>query len=408
MKSEYSYDAWGRLRNPATQVPYTAGNEPALFLGRGYTGHEHLCSFGGFGGGSFGLINMNARLYDPALGRFLSPDPYVQMPDFSQNFNRYSYCWNNPLRYTDSTGEFITWSIGKRGFSIGINFTPIGIPLGFGINVGWSDGGSIGVYGEVGYRVGGTGLGAGATISQSLDYGFGTNNWSTTTGIGAYGSLGMFNAGANGSYTYNMKSGQGGFGWGVSAGINLFGTEAFGLGLNVGYGSGGWDFGLGGYYNPYAWRDNPTYEPDKWNEADKVDYNNCYSYALDDIDNGNFHGLQPGDAGGYPITSYSDINLEYVLQASISDGRIKRPNLWNKLGFGKKGYYEVYLVIDQGKDYHWYRQDKGGTWSHKPGRTPVINVDASGRFISNPVRANHNYGYVNYNNGGIKLWVRRR
>ena len=34
--------------------------------------------------------------------------------------------------------------------------------------------------------------------------------------------------------------------------------------------------------------------------------------------------------------------------------------------------------------------------------------DAAGRFISNPVRVNHNYGYVNYNNGGIKLCVRRR
>jgi RHS repeat-associated protein len=54
----------------------------------------------------FGLINMNARLYDPALGRFLSPDPYVQAPDFSQSFNRYSYCLNNPLKYTDESGEY--------------------------------------------------------------------------------------------------------------------------------------------------------------------------------------------------------------------------------------------------------------------------------------------------------------
>ena len=53
---------------------------------------------------------MNARLYDPALGRFLSPDPYVQEMDFSQNFNRYSYCLNNPLRYTDPSGEkFLRW-----------------------------------------------------------------------------------------------------------------------------------------------------------------------------------------------------------------------------------------------------------------------------------------------------------
>ena len=50
---------------------------------------------------------MNGRMYDPILGRFLSPDPYVQAPDMSQNFNRYSYCLNNPLIYTDPSGEFI-------------------------------------------------------------------------------------------------------------------------------------------------------------------------------------------------------------------------------------------------------------------------------------------------------------
>ena len=94
---EISYDAWGRQRDPATLRVYDHDKQPALFLGRGYTGHEHLPWFG--------LINMNARLYDPALGRFLSPDPYVQMPDFSQNFNRYSYALNNPLKYNDPEGE---------------------------------------------------------------------------------------------------------------------------------------------------------------------------------------------------------------------------------------------------------------------------------------------------------------
>lgn len=97
--AEYSYDPWGRLRDPETLEVYAAGEEPELFLGRGFTGHEHLTWFG--------LINMNARLYDPLLGRFLSPDPYVQAPEFTQNFNRYSYALNNPLRYTDVTGEFL-------------------------------------------------------------------------------------------------------------------------------------------------------------------------------------------------------------------------------------------------------------------------------------------------------------
>lgn len=94
---ENSFDAWGCRRNPATQQPYAEGKAPELLLGRGFTGHEHL-SF-------FGLVNMNARLYDPLLGRFLSPDPYVQFLDYTQAFNRYSYCMNSPLCYVDESGE---------------------------------------------------------------------------------------------------------------------------------------------------------------------------------------------------------------------------------------------------------------------------------------------------------------
>ncbi|MDR2804208.1 MAG: hypothetical protein LBB85_00985 [Dysgonamonadaceae bacterium] len=96
VKQELSYDAWGRLRDPAGHRIYAVDREPELFLGRGYTGHEHLTQFG--------LINMNARLYDAALGRFLSPDPYIQDATNSQNYNRYSYCLNNPLKYTDPSG----------------------------------------------------------------------------------------------------------------------------------------------------------------------------------------------------------------------------------------------------------------------------------------------------------------
>ena len=82
-----SYDVWGRR---------TVANNTFKFH-RGYTGHEHL--------DEFKLIDMNGRMYDPLLARFLSPDPFVQMPDFSQNFNRYTYCLNNPLIYTDPCGE---------------------------------------------------------------------------------------------------------------------------------------------------------------------------------------------------------------------------------------------------------------------------------------------------------------
>jgi len=113
VRQELSYDAWGRLRNPVNQSLYAIGSEPTTILGRGYTGHEHLTMFG--------LVNMNARLYEPTFGRFLSPDPYVQAPYMSQNFNRYSYALNNPLRYTDENGEVFRWAHGAiSGFIKGV------------------------------------------------------------------------------------------------------------------------------------------------------------------------------------------------------------------------------------------------------------------------------------------------
>ena len=66
-------------------------------LHHGCMGHEML--------NEFNLINMNGRVYDSVLGRFLSPDKYVQEGDNSQNYNSYSYCLNNPLKYADPSGN---------------------------------------------------------------------------------------------------------------------------------------------------------------------------------------------------------------------------------------------------------------------------------------------------------------
>ena len=65
-------------------------------VSRGFTKHEHL--------DRTGLIHMNGRMYDPRLGRFLSPDPIVGDPTSSQSWNLYSYVGNNPLSYVDPTG----------------------------------------------------------------------------------------------------------------------------------------------------------------------------------------------------------------------------------------------------------------------------------------------------------------
>ncbi len=98
---EQNFDAWGRERNADTweYVDATATGSLIGFewLARGYTGHEHLPEFG--------LINMNGRMYDPILGRMLSPDNYVQSPFNTQSYNRYSYVINNPLKYIDQSGE---------------------------------------------------------------------------------------------------------------------------------------------------------------------------------------------------------------------------------------------------------------------------------------------------------------
>ncbi|MBQ3656489.1 MAG: RHS repeat-associated core domain-containing protein [Bacteroidales bacterium] len=104
----------------ATYTPFgvrtITKNELGYNFPRGFTMHEHL--------DEFGIINANARLYDPYLARFVSPDPWIQDVTNSQNFNRYSYCLNNPLKYTDPTGEFFQYIIGGvlggiQGFSIG-------------------------------------------------------------------------------------------------------------------------------------------------------------------------------------------------------------------------------------------------------------------------------------------------
>ncbi len=63
---------------------------------RGFTGHEML--------DDLGLIHMNGRIYDPLIGRFLSPDPHIQAPGNLQNYDRYNYVLNNPLSYTDPSG----------------------------------------------------------------------------------------------------------------------------------------------------------------------------------------------------------------------------------------------------------------------------------------------------------------
>ena len=178
LRQELSYDAWGRLRNPDTHQLYAVGKEPKLLLDRGYTGHEYLPWFG--------LVNMNARLYDPVLGRFLSPDPYVQMLDFTQNFNRYSYCLNNPLKYVDKDGEF--WFL-PAIIAFVVNYATTGITKG-----------------DWGLKNIGSSLVMSAVALVSYGVGMGITGALAKTAILSQSVIGGISAGVAGSVTGAMSS----------------------------------------------------------------------------------------------------------------------------------------------------------------------------------------------------------
>ncbi|MCG8410276.1 MAG: hypothetical protein MI739_03220 [Bacteroidales bacterium] len=137
LAASYYYNAWGiKFSNDLNGARKFVKN-PLPWLRRGFTGHEHLDQEGLIGSkylGNVGMINMNGRFYDPELGMFISPDPYVQAPDLPINFNRYAYCLNNPLMYTDPDGEFF-WFAFAIGAIIG-GFTGYKIATSKGYDLG--------------------------------------------------------------------------------------------------------------------------------------------------------------------------------------------------------------------------------------------------------------------------------
>lgn len=75
----------------------------------GYTGHKFDTDLG--------LSYMQARYYDPVLGRFYANDPVNTLGHMSRNnlthgFNRYTYANNNPYKYTDPDGKFVLQAVG--------------------------------------------------------------------------------------------------------------------------------------------------------------------------------------------------------------------------------------------------------------------------------------------------------
>lgn len=163
-------------------------------------------------------------------------------------------------------------------------------------------------------------------------------------------------------------------------------------------------------YNPNSWNNTKTSQF-LWMKHYLYEYTNCYSYAVNAQVNPTTHKLefmQPGQASGNVIARGDLLNTNKVLSAIKSDA--------THLGFEfnsidastpcPEGTYKVAFVIDNqyssgdriDYDYHWYRQNSDGTWSHKPGKGLVRNIDNSNKIIMDPRTCNRNAGYgLNYN-----------
>ncbi|MGI9874647.1 RHS repeat-associated core domain-containing protein [Vibrio chagasii] len=175
---------------------------------RGFTGHENV-------GNSSGLINMNARLYDPAIGRFLSADTFVPEPSFSQSYNRYAYVYNNPLKYTDPTGHWVWWAAAMAFFVVSQTFENPAIQMA-GMVVGAIAMGyaASGLY--AGLQPVAQAAASGATVSFSTTY-ITTGDFGDSMQAGVLGGL-------SAGVTYGVAHGAAG------------GTSPFGAALPVAHG----------------------------------------------------------------------------------------------------------------------------------------------------------------------------
>jgi RHS repeat-associated protein len=110
----FGYDPWGKRRSPDGRP--AAGTLNLQVGHREFTGHETIPEVG--------LVNMNGRVYDPDLGRFLTGDPTVQFAANLQSYNRYSYVLNNPLSFTDPSGfaRIHQPSTGSQLLAFGVTF----------------------------------------------------------------------------------------------------------------------------------------------------------------------------------------------------------------------------------------------------------------------------------------------
>ena len=229
-----SFDPWGnyafeKLRSYIIIPPRgdtLAGGLSFPITARGFTGHEHYPFFK--------IINMNGRLYDPVIARFFSPDKYVANSSFTQDFNRYTYCRNNPLMYTDPSGEFLNFVIGAvMGFVNGLS-QGAKIANNQGAT-GWAKFGYMMAAAHIGAGIGAGTAGLGAVLGSAITAGNAAVAGAITGGITglASGAASGFAMGALGGMKGNdlwnatWKGGVMGMGMGIVSGALMGGYESW-------------------------------------------------------------------------------------------------------------------------------------------------------------------------------------
>ena len=130
----------------------------------------------------------------------------------------------------------------------------------------------------------------------------------------------------------------------------------------------------------------PSFNDNIWNNKQNIKKtHNCYAYVLD-IVNENFKSKpQPGYASGFSYLSDDDIRA-----CDKMFERIKADNpSFFKISYEEPcpvGYRKGYLAVDDSNDtdYHFWRLDSSGYWSHKPGSTNAKTKNYDGKDIIAP------------------------
>ena len=138
----------------------------------------------------------------------------------------------------------------------------------------------------------------------------------------------------------------------------------------------------------------PVYNPALWSGAGVRSANNCYSYANDLFTFTAGDHATPGESAGAPVVAGT---CQQFRHAATMD-KLKRLTTLPVDG----APIALFVSSDQ-TDYHWYRQDASGFWSHKPGGWQVRDCDESGYAITDPRTANVlDYQFCAFFNTGPK------